>query len=501
MLLRAYETKNDEIRLFVSTMEDQKIFEDIFEKYKREQIILNNNYSDNVYTVWNHHKKRTIDFTKITYAPKNMNIRDYIRIIKNYFLGKINNEEVYVVGEAERINEFIKISEETKGFTQMKKMELRGDLRKPIEGLSEEMGIKIEKKYLQYAYSKSGQRELADSFITYYVVDDELKEFWEKASEEEKMVYFPLYLFWVVCNIIPTRPYEFCITAYDCLIEKDGKFYLLLRKTPNKGNVYDRKKINNVKKYPILSVNIPSWIGKEIQWYKEKTEKYNTKNEYLFTNEPVNSVLNRKYDELFQTKHLSALKDMFMAKLVNEKGYKYVNEERNNVISYAEKWVTDWLLGDLRHLALINMVENQVDPSLIMRYAGHSDITSACHYYTNASEYSRNRIFYMKSKKFLKRKGVDIKKTQDEAPDPVDGGDCYHNLGKEDNYCAKVGGCKNCRYFVPQDGYEERVSDKIDYLYKHFVDLMFKKEIEEAKETLVELQGLLGKRWEENLSY
>ena len=45
-------------------------------------------------------------------------------------------------------------------------------------------------------------------------------------------LYFPLYLWWKITNIIPLRLVEFCIIPYDCIKESaDGKNYIYLRRS------------------------------------------------------------------------------------------------------------------------------------------------------------------------------------------------------------------------------------------------------------------------------
>ena len=483
--------------------EDTPAFEHLFKKGKIKGLYLNKEYSDDKYIVWDHDKKITIDFEKIQYSPTKISRDNYIKLLKNYFLGRVNNDKVSAKGEAKRIKEIIKISEETQGFRKQKNYTISADLRNSLVGFLEEANIEVNPDYFIKKNSDKNQRKLSDSFITYYVIDDELKKFWNTANEKEKIIFFPFYLFWVICNIIPTRPYEFCITAYDCLVMEKGSYYLLLRKSPNKGTVRDfykyKKKINDVRDYPYLSVWIPPEIGKEILWYKEQTKEFNKDKEFLFSNGAINKILEKKYQEHFNTSHLSTLKEMFTERLIKDCGYEKV-QSQDDIICYSKKWVGDWHLGDLRHLALINMVENQVDPGLIMRYAGHSDISSACHYYTNASEYSRSRIFYMDSKVFEGGHKGKREKHVVKTSVPVEGGECFNNLGVDDNCCVNYDACKNCKHFEPNDDNFIKKSNRIDNLYKHFIKLIYKKEIENAHKVLVELQNEVSS-WEGKIKY
>lgn len=81
-----------------------------------------------------------------------------------------------------------------------------------------------------YLSGSGAQRSLA-TFESYFRFHDILKKFWEETKdEEEKLFYFPVWLWWNITGVVPTRPHEFILTPRNCLEEVDGKYYFTMRK-------------------------------------------------------------------------------------------------------------------------------------------------------------------------------------------------------------------------------------------------------------------------------
>jgi hypothetical protein len=80
------------------------------------------------------------------------------------------------------------------------------------------------------ATSKGKQRDLPDlaSILLFqYMMDD----FWKDATNEERLFYYPLKLWWDITSIIPTRPMEFLLTPRDCIHQDaSGEWFITIRK-------------------------------------------------------------------------------------------------------------------------------------------------------------------------------------------------------------------------------------------------------------------------------
>ena len=83
---------------------------------------------------------------------------------------------------------------------------------------------------VSYQLNTKKKRKLAQ-FQSYFLFNDILNDYWVKPlSDEERLFYYPLYLWWQITAVVPLRPREFLLTQRNCLTEKDGKYYLTLRR-------------------------------------------------------------------------------------------------------------------------------------------------------------------------------------------------------------------------------------------------------------------------------
>ena len=72
-------------------------------------------------------------------------------------------------------------------------------------------------------YYPSDQRTLA-SFESYFKFNDIVKHFWEESTSlNEKLFYFPVYLWWNLSGVLPMRPREFVLTPRNCLKKRISK--------------------------------------------------------------------------------------------------------------------------------------------------------------------------------------------------------------------------------------------------------------------------------------
>lgn len=87
----------------------------------------------------------------------------------------------------------------------------------------------------QYELKPRKQRQLAQ-FQSYFTFNDILNDYWkQQLPDEERLFYYPLYLWWQITAVVPLRPREFLLTQRECLSEEQGKYHLTLRRNNLKG--------------------------------------------------------------------------------------------------------------------------------------------------------------------------------------------------------------------------------------------------------------------------
>ena len=120
--------------------------------------------------------------------------------------------------------------------------------------------------------SAKKQRPLA-YYQSYFRFDHYLSLFWELASKQEKLLYFPVYFWWNITAILPLRPTECVLTPRNCIRQEKGRYMLTVRRTSLKGyrqmSKYKIADDYEKKEYPISSE-----LGKEIEIYISGTILY-----------------------------------------------------------------------------------------------------------------------------------------------------------------------------------------------------------------------------------
>ena len=233
-----------------------------------------------------------------------------------------------------------------------------------------------------YRIRSGRQRKLLD-FASYFRFNDALDEYWLSAGWEDRLFYFPLYLWWKLTAVLPLRVTEFLMMPDDC-ISKDGQgCQITVRRTRLKGSntlmAYRIDSDYEKKTYPVSAD-----IAEEILWYKETTtEMARPSIDSLFCYEPYRKRHQMSTVEIYGYKCLKNTKDDF---------YRY---------ALAGKDLPDVHLGDTRHIAMMNLIISGGSPRMCMELAGHTNIGISSHYYTNMAELVECSTyeFYRKARK------------------------------------------------------------------------------------------------------
>lgn len=245
-----------------------------------------------------------------------------------------------------------------------------------INDLSEyKAKIKLEKNY----------RELP-SFKDILTIKQCLDSWYEEADKiksEELLKYFPLVLWWNLTTIIPMRIIEFCHIKRNCFSLKDGIHSITFPRMK-----YDRIGIHRTDiEYDTLP--IPKELYNLFQSYLLLSEQYGLSN-FLISHKVYRYYFSgdkKTYDEdsLFNYYNFNNTIASFFKEIIHEK-YKiniisinkhyqtnYSTRSKDALISDSAIGSIDTMinLGDLRHIAIINMMMQGYDKVEIQRLAGH----------------------------------------------------------------------------------------------------------------------------------
>ena len=248
------------------------------------------------------------------------------------------------------------------------------------------------------------QRTLAD-MDSYFLFDAKLRDYWSRDLPiSDRLFFYPLYLWWVVTVIIPTRPREFLLTERDCISRDDnGDYHLRLRKNKLKGTGRNIS-YNITDDYETVTYKVPPYVGEAFEDYIKLTDEYEpTKLDTLFVSDPHFLKWDQKKhsNSRFLTYiNLRTILRYFYQEVLHgiyglEIYYRYEDAHlKQGDICYIQ-------LGDTRHLALINAMQQGGTPALAMLLAGHENPNQAMHYASNILTASKCRTY----RKYLYLKG------------------------------------------------------------------------------------------------
>lgn len=348
-----------------------------------------------------------------------------------------------------------------------------------------------------------------NEFLSYFEFDDMLRRWWaENTDMDKKLFFYPLYLFWVITTILPLRVTEFCVTPLDCIMEKDGRYFLTIRRSKLKGSssAYPTIRYHKIAQdYTLHSYEIPRWLYDEIAMYREQTGRYSHPYELLLS---VDAMLHLNYgisktgehQKPFGSQELRECMTFFYADVLEmERGYRIVSEEdllersrtEEGTYEMDEREIMLIHPKETRHIAMINLILRGANPMTIKEFAGHTDATTSAHYYSNMANTVRCATKYIYNRYRASGGSVDYTRhirvnpaslliDSDDPHVQVDGGYCYSPdfLVGMTTDCRKCAGkCQACGFFMKdrRDEYEKEGTDTDEEMVA---------EIEEKKESI-----------------
>lgn len=192
----------------------------------------------------------------------------------------------------------------------------------------------------------------------------------EYLSEEIRKKYLPIIFWWKLSAIIPMRPIEFIRLKKEGCFKKEGNYYITIKREKVFGF---EKKALGTKKIQTLEIN------EEIfNLAQECINQLNNNGKYILSVEALAEyktvIFSKIKYELIDYHRFYILLDEFYSevieaiygfKSVKRKDLLLVNDNNDNRI------LTRVLLGDTRHLAILNLVIQGYNPLTIKHIAGH----------------------------------------------------------------------------------------------------------------------------------
>lgn len=482
---------------------------ELFEEYKSRKIIRKGDFEDERWYFTDEYSNISIHFDVPEFGYKRnyekmlgLSIQDFTDFLKTYVmftLGDIvldtirdviydiNKLMQYEPGELHLTSDSIFLHHPSRVIDFFSMLPEPMDIEK-MEYLLNALDNIADWRYSQN--SANAKRQLA-SFDSYFLFDDIMNDYWiSEIPDDERLFFYPLYLWWQITGVIPLRPREFILTPRKCLEQKDDGWYLTLRRNHIKGSGKKISyKIEN--DYFTVQYKITDKLAAEIIKYLEFTKQYESTelNTLLITDTHYHQWKQKKHanSRYFTYINMNCVMRYFFHDVIEGRyGLKVIHDRE---IKHLEEGCINYLyLGDTRHLALINIIAEGGTPVIAMILAGHENMEMSSHYYSNITSLIECRT-YRQYRKVLKGNITYEISRKEQLPlgikDSVmldDGGRCYSPAFIKNDYsdCKKISGpdgemgyCPSCLFyrngnqkdfFKCDEIYRRRIEDECKHL-------------------------------------
>lgn len=233
--------------------------------------------------------------------------------------------------------------------------------------------------------------------------------FFSENKNDLATYYMPILLWWKITNVIPMRPSEFARKIpRDCLIQKDGSWYLKVNRTKLRDY-----KTKDKRRLPVLTeFQISDDIANMIQEYIELTKDYGESETLISYSAYVelrrvlynNNHITKYYSQSLGAKQFPKNFSIIVFAYILRNFYKYVILGMYNV-DLTNDMVK---LGDTRHFAILSLVIQGYSRIEVALMSGHTTLQSQEHYYSNIEYYLDSEVYKLI---YNRIKGIDKKES------------------------------------------------------------------------------------------
>lgn len=432
----------DDVKFKIDYMEK---YMDLFNEYKKHNVILNDSFDDVIWKVKTHVKCKSLkfEFNELDFARTmgdSMSMHEFVVAVKAYCLYKLKEQDSPSLNES--LRKFKHLCKVTLFFDSRFTTAFKEYFRKDYN----RTGIKfirdffcdfcelasMDSRYIDMMEKMSGfvkpkkQRELP-SFESMFKMNDIIEDFYSKRNTLYKGLkekYFPIILWWKITSVIPLRPIELTLIPNELVerteTETGVKYIIKLNRSKSKGGVkeFDIKRHSFEESFELKPIETTEEIYNLIKEYKDMVDYYDDiedgtfpgipakKREYLLSyrsyfkqmnEQSQKGIIVRKVfkDEMDTLKFGKILSQFFEEVVTGIYGIQVVEklEEANtsNLIHKIDSM-------DTRHFAIMNMVLSGIEPTIIRELAAHAKIDTTYGYSRHQKEYARNLILSMARK-------------------------------------------------------------------------------------------------------
>ena len=477
MTVREYVGENKSSYLVIKykmSNTSEETYVEMFHELKRTGTFINDSYDDDLWICFEDKDSptRRLSFSFLEAHPQ------MEKTVKNYLLVKLYVQKCRLLTAAKRLLHIKHFMEDT-DFVNPDNVKDYQMLIGTWNGNKKREAIAI-KEFLEFSNldhaglyydlvknikkAENSYRELPD-FQGVLIFDYIVNDYWEKIKDsEDRYRLFPVILWWKLTTVIPIRPIEFYNLKRDCVYEKNGRYYFKIERLKAE---YGRKRV-------ISDIVTDFELNTELYFFIYDYVEYcngidNCK--YLISPPTCdmiyrNKVLNTR--EKFTREKMNIYYKAFQKEIVEgQYDYKVVrsHDTKEGELPYI-------YYGDTRHLAIMNMMLQGMNPIYIAQLAGHHTLDAQLGYYSHLETFTTAKSYilsqFMKGNNLLKRPSRDTNMGEKVVKKEILGTDYYAlpKVAKGQGRCSSRNipyecnhkSCLFCKYFFPENVSEDLLS-------------------------------------------
>ncbi|MFP7493036.1 hypothetical protein SFC66_04535 [Terribacillus saccharophilus] len=221
---------------------------------------------------------------------------------------------------------------------------------------------------------------LFDDILTF---NNCVNDYFSSLPIEITIRYYPIFLWWLITNIIPMRAIEFLRIKIDCLTRKeDNSFWITIPRfkvqstSPDETHWYQQVQINQhtynlINDYVLWLVNMgveSEYLIPPLDWINDRFKPSRITTENVENDDKFSRLIDFFYDDIVEA-------------------------------TYGESNLEKITPGDTRHFSIINMFLQGFNILSISRLAGHQHINSPSNYYTHAKHFAESFVYKLAQSK------------------------------------------------------------------------------------------------------
>lgn len=456
----------------------------LFDSYRDKKIILNKSFDDETWILTNEVTTLGLNFSlaEDLYSAKaakeiGCSYRNFCSAVRVYAINSLHFSLHTVRRHINAIMQFARSAEVPKSDFESR---IVADFLELLPGNTPLRDMVSTRAFCRTEQQGAEPRTLVN-YVSYFRFSYYLDLFWHQATPEEKLVYFPIFLWWSLTSILPLRVTEYLLTPRDCLVYKNNSWMIRVRRTKLKTR-NGQAQHSIASDYEIMEYPILGDLAEEIRAYISATESdYASDIDVLLSRQDGCNFSNshRWQSRHYTRNHLNRLLIRFYEEILREKYRVYLVASEIQLGENEINWIR---LGDTRHVAIINLLVSGSSLVACKELSRHFDIYSAQHYYYNVKSFlsalNFEYLIPVSARKILPQRPLlpeahvlvpELTQTVEIpsgrcASQRYIGGDYSDCALAVDNY-GQIGACSHCKFVVPN-----KVS-MIDYTRQADVEL------------------------------